>query len=130
MKTARTIILAIIMLSLFLQGFAPPPAPGQMDQVEMNKPRPKFVEFTVVNNTGKVASIIMDGTTQTGVDKVYTFTSYVGKNVYRIQTGVYLATFYGCGREASKKLQMKNSRRVVLTCGNKENDQTDRITIK
>ena len=130
MKTARTLIFFIIMLSLFLQGFTPPPDPGTIDQVEPNKPRPKFVQLTVINNTGKYVSIVLDGTTRLGTDRVYKFYSYPGKTVYRVEEGVYLGTFYGCGREASKKLQMKSSRRVILKCGNTENDPTDRITIQ
>lgn len=130
MKTARIVILLLLVLSLFAQGFAPPPEPGPMEQKEANKPRAKFVELTINNNTGKYVSIVLDGTTQQGVSKVYTFGAYTGKSVFRVEAGVYLATFYGCGREASKKLQMKSSRRVILTCGNKENDPEDRITIK
>jgi hypothetical protein len=130
MKTARIVILFLIVLSLFAQGFAPPPEPGPMEQKEANKPRPKIVELTIINNTGRYASIVLDGTSKQGLSKVYKFGSYTGKSVFRVEEGVYLATFYGCGREASKKLQMKSSRRVVLTCANKRNDPTDKIIIK
>ncbi|GAB4484320.1 MAG: hypothetical protein Fur0016_08720 [Anaerolineales bacterium] len=130
MKNARLVILLLLVLSLFGQGFTPPPAPSPVEQKEANKPRARLVELTVSNNTGKYVSIVLDGTTQQGLSKVYTFSAYTGKSVFRVEAGVYLATFYGCGREASKKLQMKSSRRVILTCGNKENDPEDKITIK
>lgn len=130
MKTARIVILFLIVLSLFAQGFAPPPERGPMEQKEANKPRPKIVELTIINNTGKYVSVVLDGTSQQGLSKVYNLGSYIGKSVFRIEAGVYLGTFYGCGREASKKLQLKSSRRVILKCSNTRNDPTDRITIR
>lgn len=88
------------------------------------------MEVTIIINTGKVFNILLDGTSQQGVDKCYSFYSYASKKVDRTEAGVYIPTFYGCGREASNKLQTKSSRRVILTCDNKNNDPTDGITIK
>jgi hypothetical protein len=130
MKTSRILITLLILLSLVPQAFAPVPAEGPQIDVVQAGSKITIVEFTVINNTGKLVGIVMEGTSRTGVDKLYKFMGYTGKSVYRIESGVYVTTFYGCGREAAKKLQMKSSRRVTLKCGDKNNDPNDRITIK
>ncbi len=130
MKLSRYLLAALFILGLFTQAFAPLPFHATQPELSKQAPKPlKIVNLTIVNNTGKVVSIVADGVSSRGYNLTYKWIVYTGKTVLRMETGVYITTFYGCGREASKKFNMVGSRRVNIKCG-AQNDPTDQITIK
>jgi hypothetical protein len=132
MKTTRFLIAVLILLSLVPQAFTAAPTVSSAPPTSVQPHPPlRLVQLTIINNTGRVFSMVMEGTSKLGQAKIYRAFGYTGKTVITIEPGVYVATFWGCAatRQAAKKLIMSGSRTVSLKCG-QTNNPRDNITIR
>lgn len=129
MKTTRFLIAILVLLSLIPQAFTPAPAlpVAPLPALQAHTPI-SLVTLTVINNTGLTFSVVLDGTSKLGQTKHYWFSGYTGRSNFSIEPGVYVATFYGCARSSSKRLQMQTGRVVKIKCG-ADNRPESAITI-
>lgn len=131
MKTTRILIAVLILFSLVPQAFTPLPEVNSVSESSiLPHTSPMLVTLTVVNNTSGLIYFVMDGTSKRGETKIYKYSGYAGRNTYRVEQGVYVTTFWGCGwRQSAKKLQMLTNRKVTLKCG-AVNDPESSVTIR
>ncbi|MCX6066412.1 MAG: hypothetical protein NT121_11765 [Chloroflexi bacterium] len=118
MKTTRFLIAILVLFSLIPQAFTAAPAVPAAPLPALQAHTPiSLITLTVINNTGRTFSVVLEGTSKLGAAKRYWFSGNTGRSNFSLEPGVYVATFYGCARSASKKLQMQTGRVVKIQCG-------------
>ena len=117
MKTRRFVVAVLILLSLIPQAFNVSPVvnPQQPGAVLAHTPI-TLVTLTFVNNTGGLASFVLDGKSNLGLTKIYAYGGYIGRNTYKIEPGNYVVTFWACGRQAAKFMRITGNRKIILEC--------------
>ena len=117
MLIRRFIIPVLLVLSLVTQSFTISPTihPQQPGSVLAHPPI-TLVSITVVNNTEGLMNFIMDGKSKLGLTKIYGYAGYIGRNVYRIEPGSYVVTFWACGRQTAKFFKVTGSKKIFLDC--------------
>ena len=119
------VVLGFLVIVLLLGGWSPmPPAPGLMSGNSAAVAASGDPELVVNNLTGAAFYMTMTG------PQTYSVHVLAGKNTFIVAKGVYALSYFACGAQQAKEVNVKKSgASIKLTCDSAGKSDTGAVQL-